>query len=102
VNVAVKLVEEYVTLPATAEPTAGVTVNVIAEIVDAVIAWLKVAVIVVFVATSAVPFAGVVVVTLGGGNGAAAVVNDQLSFAARAVPAESVAPVVMVAVYTVL
>jgi hypothetical protein len=68
-------------------------------IVAALIAWLKVAVTVVLTATLLAPLAGVTVVTVGAG--AATVVNDQLKFAARAVPAEAVAPVVMVAVYCV-
>jgi uncharacterized membrane-anchored protein len=75
VNVAVELDEEYVTLPATAEPPAGATVNVVALIVDAFIAWLNVAVMAVFMATSVAALAGVTALTVGGG---AAVVNVQL------------------------
>jgi hypothetical protein len=71
-------------------------------IVVALIAWLKVAVMTGAVTeTFVAPPAGVTAVTIGA-VGAAAVVKAQESFAASATPAESVAPVVIVAVYCVL
>jgi hypothetical protein len=59
-------------------------------------ASLKVAVTVDAMATPVVPFAGVTEVT--DGAGAAAVVNDQMEFEARAVPPVLCTPVVIVAV----
>ena len=59
---------------------------------------LNVSEIVVFTAMAAAPFAGTVDTTLGGG----AVVKDQTKLTASAAPAGSLAPVVMVAVNTVL
>jgi hypothetical protein len=76
-------------------------VNVAAVIVDALIAWLKVAVMTgVATGTFAAAFAGVTAVTVGGA-GAAAVVKVHKVFAASATSLALVTPVVMVAVYGV-
>jgi len=73
VNVATDPVGLYATAPGTDVPPS-VNVNVVVFMVDAVMAWLKVAVRAVLVPTLAVPVAGVTAVTVGG-TGAAAVVN---------------------------
>jgi len=73
VNVATDPVGLYVTAPGTDVPPS-VNVNVDVFMVDAVIAWLKVAVRLVLTATLAAPVAGVTAVTVGG-TGAAAVVK---------------------------
>jgi hypothetical protein len=99
VSVAVFVDEEYVTVPAT-EPPPPVSVNVEVVIVVEFIASLKVAVTGEVIATPVEPDAGVTAVTVGGV--AATVVNVHESLAASAVPAESVTPVVMVAVYCML
>jgi hypothetical protein len=65
---------------------------VLVVIVEASIAWLKVAVTVVVVATPVAPLVGVDEVTVGGGA-AVAVVNDQVKSLARAVPLVSFTPV---------
>jgi hypothetical protein len=77
-----------------------VKVKVVAVIVVASIAWLKVAVGVVLIATPVLAFVGVTAVINSGG--AVAVVNVQVSLAANAIPAEDVTPVVTSAVYVVL
>jgi hypothetical protein len=64
--------------------------------VDAFIASLKVAVMVVFAARPVLPLLGVTAVTVGAGP--VAVVKDQVSLAASAVPAGFCTPVVMLAV----
>jgi energy-converting hydrogenase Eha subunit B len=90
-----------VTAPETAVLPGPVSVKVDEVIVAGFIAWLKVAVMAEAIATPVAPLAGVTDVTVGG-TGAAAVVNVHASFDASAVPDESVAPVVIVAVYCVL
>jgi hypothetical protein len=75
-----------------------VKVNVAALIVAGFMASLNVAETTVLTGTATVPFAGTVLTTLAG----AAVVKVHTKFAASAVPAGSLAPVVIVAVYRVL
>jgi hypothetical protein len=99
VSVAVFVEAEYATVAVT-EPPPPVRVNAEAVIVDGSIASLKVAVRAEVIATPVEFDVGVTAVTVGGV--AATVVNVQESFAASAVPAESVTPVVTVTVYCVL
>ena len=75
-----------------------VTVKVVPLIVAAFMASLNVAETRVLTGTDAAPFAGMVEMTVGG----AAVVKVHTKFAASAAPVGSFAPVVMVAVNTVL
>jgi len=96
VNVAV--VPAYVTAPATGVAPGPVTVKVVPLMVAAFMTSLNVVEIAVLTATAAAPFAGTVEMTLGGG----AVVKVHTKLAASAAPAGSFAPVVMVAVNTVL
>jgi hypothetical protein len=77
VKVATEPPAVYVTVPATAVVPGPVSVNVDVVIVDAVIAWLNVAVTVVFKATPVAALSGVTAVTVGG-TGAAAVVKVQV------------------------
>jgi hypothetical protein len=101
VNVAMSFA--YVTVPLTAPPPCAASVKVALVSVVAFIASLKVAVSAAVIDTPVAPLSGVTAVTVGaGGGGAAAVVNDQLSFALSAVPPVLCAPVVIVAVYCVL
>jgi hypothetical protein len=97
-KMAVLLPATYVTPPVTAVPPGPVSVNVAAVIVAEFIDSLNVAEIFWLSGTPAAPFTGIVEVTLG----IVPVVNVQTKFAASAVPVKSVAPVVMVPVYTVL
>jgi len=73
-------------------------VKVVPVMVAGFMASLNVAEMGVLTATRVARFAGTVETTEGGG----AVVNVHTKLAARAAPAESCAPVVMVAVYVVL
>ena len=86
-----------------APPAAGLRVMLAVFNVEFVIGSEKVADIEEFVATPVATFAGDVVDTVGGVvSGAAAVVNCQVKSAASALPAASVTPAAMVAVYCVL
>jgi len=98
VKVAVLLPPKYVTVPATGVVPGPVTVNVSGVIVAAFIASLKVAEIFVLVGTPVAPFAGLVEVTVG----MLAVVKVQTKLLASALPAGSLAPVVIVPVNLVL
>ena len=98
VGVNVAVLPAYVTVPATGVVPGPVTVKVAALIVAGFMTSLNVAEIAVLTATAAAPFAGTVEMTLGGG----AVVKVHTKLAASAAPAGSFAPVVMVAVNTVL
>jgi hypothetical protein len=73
-------------------------VNVATVIVAGFMASLNVAETAVLTATPVAPLAGIVEITVAGG----AVVNVETKLAARGAPAESFAPVVIVAVYEVL
>ena len=78
-------------------------VNVDPEIVAGFMSSLNVAVIAVLFATAVAPGAGTVTVTVGRVvSGSAAVVKVHTKFAARPLPARSVAPLVTVAVNWVL
>jgi hypothetical protein len=99
VNVAV--LPASVTVPATGVAPGPVTVKVVPLMVAAFIASLNVAEMVVFTATAVAPFVGTVETTVGG-TAVAAVVNVHTKLTASEVPAGSFAPVVMVAVNTVL
>jgi hypothetical protein len=96
VSVAVKVVALYLTVALTGAPPCGVSVKVEAVMVDAFNASLKVAVMVVFAARPVLPLPGVTAVTVGAGP--VAVVKDQVSLAASAVPAGFCTPVVIEAV----
>ena len=98
VKIAVLLAATYVTAPATAVPPGPVTINVAVVMAAGFIGSLKVAEILWFSGTPVARFAGIVAVTLG----MVPVVNVQTKFAASALPAGSVAPVVIVPVYVVL
>ena len=78
-----------------------VTVKVVALMVVAFMASLKVAEMVVLTATPVAPFAGTVETAVGGAA-VAAVVNVHTKLAASGTPVGSFAPVVIVAVYKVL
>ena len=86
------------TVPATGVAPGPVKVNVAASIVAAFMTSLNIAEMVVLTATPVAPFAGTVETTVGGG----AVVKVHTKLAARPTPAGSFAPVVIVAVNTVL
>jgi hypothetical protein len=98
VKVAVLLPPKYVTVPATGVVPGPVTVKVSGVIVAAFIASLKVAEIFVLVGTPVAPLAGLVEVTVG----MLAVVKVQTKLLASALPAGSLAPVVIVPVNPVL
>jgi len=99
VKIAVLLAATYVTVPVTAVAPGGpVNVNVAVVIVAAFIGSLKVVEIAWFSGTPVAPFAGTVEVTVG----MAPVVNLQTKLLASALPAGSLAPVVMVPVNVVL
>src|ERR1700720_3525032 len=85
-------------MPATSVAPGPVNVNVDPLIVAGFMASLNVADTIVLVGTANAPFAGKVLTTLAG----APVVKVQTKLAASAVPAGSLAPVVIVAVYRVL
>jgi len=87
-----------VTVPATGVAPGPVTVKVVPVMVAGFMASLKVAETSVLTATEVARFAGTVDTTAGGG----AVVKVQAKFAARAAPAGSFAPVVIVAVNSLL
>jgi len=87
-----------VTVPATGVAPGPVTVNVVALIVAGFMASLKVAEMGVLTATPVAPLIGTVETTVG----AAAVVKVQTKLAASPAPVRSFAPVVIVAVNTVL
>src|SRR5271154_1322374 len=98
VGLKVAVVPEYVTAPATGVTPGPVTVKVVPVMVAGFMASLKVAEIGVLTVTAVARFAGTVETTDGGG----AVVNVHTKFAPKPTPAESRAPVVIVAVYIVL
>jgi hypothetical protein len=98
VGVNVAVVPANVTVPATGVVPGPVKVNVAALIVAGFIAWLNVAETVVLTATPIAPFAGTVETTVAGG----AVVKVHTKLAASVAPVGFFAPVVMVAVNTVL
>ena len=85
-------------VPATGAAPGPVSVKVAGLIVAASIGTLNVAEIAVLMATLVAPFTGTVEMTAGGG----AVVNVHTKLAVSGAPAGSFAPVVMVAVNTVL
>src|SRR5438309_1408082 len=85
-----------------AVPPGPVTLKLAVLIVKGSIASLKVALMVGLIATAEATLAGTVALTVGGVvSGVAPVVKLQLKFAASALPARSLAPVVIVAVYAV-
>ena len=94
-NVARRLVASYVTVPATAARVVwSVRLNVVVVSVAGLIASENVAVGAIAVDCPVAPFAGVNAVTVGGVvSGAAAVVNVQVTSAARRIPAMSAMPV---------
>src|SRR5438046_2842694 len=82
-----------------AVPPGPVTLKLAVVTVKGSIASLNVALMVWLIATSVAPLAGTVKLTVGGVvSGVAPVVKLQLKFAASALPAKSLAPVVIVAV----
>ena len=98
VGVNVAVLPEYVTAPATGVAPGPVTRNVAPVMVAGFIASVNVAETSVFTGTRLAPLAGTVDTTVGAG----AVVNVHTKFAASAAPAESLTPVVIVAVNNVL
>ena len=98
VGVKVAVVPARVTVPVTGVAPGPVTVNVAPLIVAGFIASLNVAEIGVFTATAVAPLAGTVETTVAGG----AVVKLHTKLAASPAPVGSFAPVVIVAVNTVL
>jgi len=84
-------------VPATGVAPGPVTVKVVPEMVAGFMASLNVAEMMVLTATEVARFAGTVDTTMGGG----AVVNVHTKLAARAAPAGSFAPVVIVALKSV-
>jgi hypothetical protein len=96
VSFAVSVVESYVTVAATDEPPAGVSVKLDDVIVDGSIARENVAVGATERATPVEPSGGVSPVTVGAGGGA--VVKLHVTGAASGVPSPACAPVVTVAV----
>ena len=84
-------------MPATGAASGPVKVNVVALIVTGFIARLNIAEIEVFTDAVRAPLIGTAEITVGG----AAVVKVQTKLAASAAPVESVAPVVIVAIYKV-
>src|SRR5438477_29264 len=85
-----------------AVPPGPVTLKLAVLIVKGSIASLKVALMVRLIATAVAPAAGTVALTSGRVvSGVTAVVKLQLKSAASALPARSLAPVVIVAVYAV-
>ena len=98
VGVNVAIVPAKVTVPVTGVAPGPVKVNVAALIVAGFMASLKVAEIVVLTATPAAPFSGRVETTVAGG----AVVKVHTKLAASPAPVGFFAPVVIVAVNTVL
>ena len=84
-------------MPATGAAPGPVKVNVVALIVTGFIARLNIAEIGVFTDAVRAPLIGTAEITVGG----AAVVKVQTKLAASAAPVESVAPVVIVAIYKV-
>jgi len=91
----------YVTVPDTLFPPE-LTVNVESVIVEESIASEKVAVIAVFTATLVAVLAGVVELTVGAVvSSSDPVVKDQIYSDSRAFPAKSLAPVLMLAVYSI-
>jgi hypothetical protein len=98
VGVNVAVVPAKVTAPATGAAPGPAKVNVAALIVAAFMASLNVAEMVVLAATPVAPLTGTVETTVG----AAAVVKVQTKLAASPAPVRFVAPVVIVAVNTVL
>ena len=85
-------------MPATGVAPGPVTVNVVALIVAGFMALLNVAEMVVLTATAVAPLTGIMETTVGG----AAVVKLHAKSAASALPAGSLAPVLIVAVYGLL
>ena len=101
VKVAVFVAATYVTDPATTAPPTPATANVNvpgAITVTGFIAWLNVAAIFWFVGTTTAPFSGFIETTAG----IVPVVKVQTKFAVRPIPVEFFAPIVIVAVYSVL
>lgn len=89
------------TTPVTAAPPGALNVNVVVPIVAGFIATLKVAEIARLMGTPLAPLTGTVEITVGG-VGAGSVRKLHTYLLANPVPAESWAPVPMVAVYSVL
>src|SRR5207302_1555528 len=86
----------------TAVPPGPVTLKLAVVIVNGSIASLKVALMVWLIGTTVAPLAGTVALTAGAVvSGVAPVVKLQLMSVSSALPARSLAPVVIVAVYTV-
>jgi hypothetical protein len=98
VGVKVAVVPERVMVPATGVAPGPVKVNVVALTVAGSMASLNVAEIVALTATAVAPLVGTVETTVGAG----AVVNVHTKLEASAIPVEFFAPLVIVAVNTVL
>ena len=98
VGVKVAVVPERVMVPATGVAPGPVKVNVVALIVAGSMASLNVAEIVALTATAVAPLVGTVETTVGAG----AVVKVHTKLEASAIPVEFFAPLVIVAVNTVL
>jgi hypothetical protein len=101
VKVATEPAATYVTAPITATPPGPVTAKVIGLIVAGFIATLKVAVRAWLMGTPVAPLAGMVKMTVGG-VAAGTDLKLHTKLLASALPARSIAPVVIVAVSTVL
>jgi hypothetical protein len=101
VNVATEPAATYVTAPVTPTPLGPVNVKVAALIVVELIASLKAALSAWLIAALVPPLTGAVKMTVGG-VGAGTVLKLHAKALVRALPARSVAPVVIVAVNKVL
>src|ERR1700730_16763110 len=89
-------------IPVMAVPPGPVTLKLAVLIVEGYIASLKVTLMVWLIATAVAPLAGTVELTVGGVVSAVTpVVKLQLKSVASSLPARSLAPVVIVAVYVV-
>jgi len=98
VGVKVAVLPVYVTAPGTGVAPGPVTVKVVPVMVAGFMGALNVAEMSVLTATAVAPFTGTVDTTVGGG----AVVKVHTKLAGSAAPVGSFAPVVIVAVYSVL
>src|SRR6185503_9116695 len=92
----------YATVPVTAVPPGPINLKLAVLMVKGSIASLKVALMVWLIGTAVAALAGTVALTVGGiVSSVAPVVKLQLKSAAGALPARSLAPVVIRAVYVV-